>query len=142
MPQSTLLSTHGAAAYCRHGDRGGSHQAGKDAHRREVPERPRAEEQSELARPLGLRRVGGTVEAAGVGLGVRRDKVQGRLWHLYAMVPGVSYAATSATVEPEPLPFLLTLTQPPTSGPGGRRHCRSAHREEARREMAAQGYAQ
>jgi N-acetylmuramoyl-L-alanine amidase len=60
---------------------------------------------------------GGTVEAAGVGLGVRRDKVEGRLWHLYAMVPGISYAATRAKVKPEPLPFLLTLTQPRTSGP-------------------------
>src|SRR5688572_6721984 len=34
---------------------------------------------------------GGTVEAAGLGLGVRRGKVQGRLWHLYARVPELSY---------------------------------------------------
>jgi N-acetylmuramoyl-L-alanine amidase len=55
--------------------------------------------------------------AAGVGLGVRRDKVQGRLWHFYALVPGISYAATSAKVKREPLPFLLTQTQPRASGP-------------------------
>jgi N-acetylmuramoyl-L-alanine amidase len=60
---------------------------------------------------------GGTVEAAGVGLGVRRDKVQGRLWHSYARVPGISYAATSVKVKPEPLPFLLTLKEPRETGP-------------------------
>jgi N-acetylmuramoyl-L-alanine amidase len=60
---------------------------------------------------------GGTVEAAGVGLGVRRDKVQGRLWHSYALMPGISYAATSVKVKPEPLPFLLTLKEPRETGP-------------------------
>jgi hypothetical protein len=59
---------------------------------------------------------GGTVEAAGLGLGVRRGKVQGRLWHLYARVPELSYAATRAKVKPVPLPFLLTLKEPRETG--------------------------
>ena len=60
---------------------------------------------------------GGTVEAAGVGLGVRRDKVQGRLWHFYAQVPGISYEATNAKIKAEPVPFHLTLEQPRQRGP-------------------------
>lgn len=55
---------------------------------------------------------GKTVEAAGVGLGVRRDKVEGRLWHFYTLIPGVTYNATDTVVTPEPLPFFLTLEDP------------------------------
>ena len=55
---------------------------------------------------------GGTVEAAGTGLGMRRGQVEGRLWHLCVQVPGVAYANTGATVPPRPLPFLLTLQDP------------------------------
>jgi len=72
---------------------------------------------------------GGTVEAAGVGLGVRRDKVQGRLWHFYAQVPGISYEATNARVKPEPIPFLLILTQPRTSSPLVRQVQRALNRK-------------
>ena len=31
---------------------------------------------------------GGTVEAAGINLGVRRDRVEGRLWHYVVTIPG------------------------------------------------------
>jgi hypothetical protein len=55
---------------------------------------------------------GGTVEAAGAGLGVRRGKVEGRLWHFCVQIPNVSYAAIGAVVPPKPLPFLLTLENP------------------------------
>jgi len=55
---------------------------------------------------------GGVVEAAGTGLGVRRGKVEGRLWHFCTQIPGVTYAATNAVVTPKPLPFLLTLEEP------------------------------
>lgn len=55
---------------------------------------------------------GGTVEAAGSGLGVRRGTIEGRLWHFCAKVPGVDYAATGASVPPKPLPFLLMLEEP------------------------------
>lgn len=55
---------------------------------------------------------GGTVEAAGTGLGVRRGKVEGRLWHHCVQIPGVLYHATGAVVPPKPLPFLLTLKDP------------------------------
>lgn len=55
---------------------------------------------------------GGTVEAAGTGLGVRRGRVEGRQWHFCAQIPGVAYAATGAVVAPRPLPFLLTLEIP------------------------------
>ncbi|WP_052732565.1 peptidoglycan-binding domain-containing protein [Hymenobacter terrenus] len=55
---------------------------------------------------------GGTVEAAGAGLGVRRGKVEGRVWHFCVQIPEVTYAATGAVVPPKPLPFLLTLEEP------------------------------
>ena len=55
---------------------------------------------------------GGTVEAAGTGLGVRRGKVEGRQWHFCAKIPGVAYTATNVVVPPQPLPFLLTLENP------------------------------
>lgn len=55
---------------------------------------------------------GGVVEAAGTGLGVRRGKVEGRLWHFCTLIPGVQYAATDAVVAPKPLPYLLTLEAP------------------------------
>lgn len=57
---------------------------------------------------------GGTVEAAGTGLGVRRGKVEGRLWHHCVQIPGVLYQATGAVVPLKPLPFLLTLEEPNT----------------------------
>lgn len=61
--------------------------------------------------------VGGTVEAAGTGLGVRRGKVGGRLWHHYAMIPELHYSSTDAAVAPKPLPTMLTLEEPLTTGP-------------------------
>ena len=59
---------------------------------------------------------GGTVEAAGTGLGVRRGKVEGRLWHFYTLVPEVVYTSTGAMIESRSLPFLLTLEDPNISG--------------------------
>lgn len=55
---------------------------------------------------------GGTVEAAGTGLNVRRGKIEGRLWHHCVQIPGVSYATTGTVVPPKALPFLLTLEDP------------------------------
>lgn len=60
---------------------------------------------------------GGTVEAAGIGLGVRRDKVEARLWHFCALVPEVTYISTAAVITAKPLPYLLTLEEPNISGP-------------------------
>lgn len=59
---------------------------------------------------------GGTVEAAGTGLGVRRGKVEGRQWHFYALIPEVVYSTTDAVVESKPLPYILTLEDPNISG--------------------------
>lgn len=59
---------------------------------------------------------GGTVEAAGTGLGVRRGKIEGRLWHFLALVPGVTYSADGAVVLPKALPILLTLENPNIKG--------------------------
>ncbi len=60
---------------------------------------------------------GGTVEAAGANLGVRRDKVEGRLWHFCAQIPGVQYEPTGAVVPPRPLPMLLALEDPNVKSP-------------------------
>jgi len=59
---------------------------------------------------------GGTVEAAGTGLGVRRGKIEGRLWHFWVKVPGLTYSSTGAVVTPKKLPFLLTLEHPNIEG--------------------------
>ena len=59
---------------------------------------------------------GGTVEAAGTGLGVRRGEIEGRLWHFYTKVPEITYHSTGAVVAPKPLPYLLTLEEPNMSG--------------------------
>ena len=55
---------------------------------------------------------GGTVEAAGVNLGVRRDRVEGRLWNYVATIPELTYSSTGYVVAPIPLPYLLTLEIP------------------------------
>jgi hypothetical protein len=55
---------------------------------------------------------GGTVEAAGVNLGVRRDRIEGRLWHYIVKVPGLTYASTGYVAPVKPLPYLLTLETP------------------------------
>jgi N-acetylmuramoyl-L-alanine amidase len=55
---------------------------------------------------------GGTVEAAGVNLGVRRDKVEGRLWNYVVTIPGLAYASTGYVAPVTPLPYLLTLETP------------------------------
>ena len=59
---------------------------------------------------------GGTVEAAGTGLGVRRGKVEGRLWHFCAEVPDVTYHPTDTVVKPKPLPYQLILADPNLKG--------------------------
>jgi hypothetical protein len=60
---------------------------------------------------------GRTIEAAGVGLGVRRGKVRGRLWHLFAKIPELSYAPTGHVEPPGLLPVLLTLETPNIRSP-------------------------
>ena len=59
---------------------------------------------------------GGTVEAAGTGLGVRRGKIEGRLWHHWVKIPELTYSSSNIIVAPKPLPFLLTLEDPNMSG--------------------------
>ena len=60
---------------------------------------------------------GKVIEAAGVGLGVRRGPIEGRLWHHCARIPDVIYRATGQPVAPKPLPYLLQLEQPWVTGP-------------------------
>jgi hypothetical protein len=60
---------------------------------------------------------GKTIEAAGVNLGVREGKIEGRQWHYCVKVPEVAYSASGPAVIPKPMPFLLSLSQPPISGP-------------------------
>lgn len=60
---------------------------------------------------------GGTVEAAGTGLGVKRGKIEGRLWHCWVKIPELTYSSSGAVITPKPLPFLLTLEEPNMSGP-------------------------
>lgn len=59
---------------------------------------------------------GGTVEAAGVNLGVRKGRVEGRQWHFCAMIPDVQYESSGKVIKPKPVPFLMTVTNPPTTG--------------------------
>jgi hypothetical protein len=59
---------------------------------------------------------GGTVEAAGTGLGVRRGSSGGRLWHFCAMIPEIAYEATGLPRAPTPIPFLLQLKRSNTKG--------------------------
>ena len=42
---------------------------------------------------------GGTVEAAGINLGVRRDRVEGRLWHFVVTIPELTYTSTGQSRE-------------------------------------------
>jgi hypothetical protein len=55
---------------------------------------------------------GGTVEAAGINLGVRRDRVEGRLWNYVATIPELAYSSTGYVAVTKPLPYLLTLETP------------------------------
>lgn len=55
---------------------------------------------------------GGTVEAAGINLGVRRDSVEGRLWHYVVKIPELTYSTTGFVATSTPLPYLLTLETP------------------------------
>lgn len=55
---------------------------------------------------------GGTVEAAGINLGVRRDRVEGRLWHYAATIPELTYSPTGYIAPVTPMPYLLTLETP------------------------------
>lgn len=59
---------------------------------------------------------GGTVEAAGTGLGVRRGKIEGRLWHFWVKIPDVIYQSSGVEVQSKPLPFLLELKTPYMTG--------------------------
>lgn len=61
--------------------------------------------------------VGKMIEAAGVGLGVRRGLIEGRLWHHCVLIPDVTYRATGEPIAPKPLPYLLQLEDPWVSGP-------------------------
>lgn len=64
---------------------------------------------------------GGTVEAAGVRLGVRRDKVRGRVWDLFARIPNVDYSVTSKGTAPVEPPLVLRLQEGNTTGANVRR---------------------
>lgn len=59
---------------------------------------------------------GGTVEAAGKGLGVRRGKIEGRLWHYCVKIPELIYSSSGVNVKPLALPFLLELRNPNMNG--------------------------
>jgi len=59
---------------------------------------------------------GTTIEAAGVNLGVREDSVNGRLWHFFARVPQLTYAATTFVAKPRQIPVLLEVKDPPMTG--------------------------
>ncbi len=59
---------------------------------------------------------GGVVEAASPSLGVRRGKIEGRLWHHWAKIPELTYTSTGVVVTPKPLPFMLTLEDPNMKG--------------------------
>lgn len=60
---------------------------------------------------------GGTVEAAGVNLGVRKGKIAGRTWDFFAKIPELSYEPISSAPKAAPPPFVLRLTEPPVAGP-------------------------
>jgi N-acetylmuramoyl-L-alanine amidase len=64
---------------------------------------------------------GRTVEAAGIGLGVRRGKVRGRLWHHVARIPELTYSSTGHVEPAVQLPTLLTLETPNIKSPLVRR---------------------
>lgn len=61
---------------------------------------------------------GKVVEAAGVGLGVRRYKLEGRPWDHMVMIPELQYSATMPrSTSSIVMPFMLRLTDPWTSHP-------------------------
>jgi hypothetical protein len=60
---------------------------------------------------------GGTVEAAGTGLGVRRGKVEGRSWDFFTKIPELAYSSSGIVIASKPLPYLLTLKEPNITGP-------------------------
>jgi hypothetical protein len=64
---------------------------------------------------------GGTVEAAGVRLGVKRDKVRGRVWDLFARIPAVDYSVTSEGTAPVEAPTVLRLQKVNVKGANVRR---------------------
>jgi hypothetical protein len=59
---------------------------------------------------------GGTVEAAGVNVGVVRGVIEGRDWNYCVKIPELAYSVTGDPVEPQPLPFLLKLENPNMTG--------------------------
>lgn len=62
--------------------------------------------------------LGRVVEAAGVGLGVRRHTMEGRPWDYAVRIPELQYSAWNAdaiATQPAPQPFNLRLTDPWTS---------------------------
>jgi N-acetylmuramoyl-L-alanine amidase len=60
---------------------------------------------------------GGTIEAAGVALGVRQLKVEERHWDAFCYVPGLIYDPVGTLPSTTPLPTVITLKRPPTTGP-------------------------
>lgn len=58
--------------------------------------------------------IGGTVEAAGVNLGVRRGKIIGRTWDYYAKIPELTYDKPRPTNDSIKVPFVIRLTSPLT----------------------------
>lgn len=59
---------------------------------------------------------GKTIEAAGVNLGVCERTINGRLWHFFALIPELTYAATDFVAKPKQLPMLLELKDPRMTG--------------------------
>lgn len=60
---------------------------------------------------------GGTIEALGRSRGVVRGRIEGRLWHAYARLPGLAYRQASDSFVPRPLPDLLVWHEEPPRGP-------------------------
>lgn len=60
---------------------------------------------------------GGTIEALGRSRGIARGRVEGRLWHAFARLPGLAYRQASDSFVPRPMPDLLVWHEEPPRGP-------------------------
>ena len=60
---------------------------------------------------------GGTIEAMDAKNGVKRGKVEGRQWHVFAKIPGLTYATASSAYSKSALPQLWQLKRQNMQGP-------------------------
>jgi N-acetylmuramoyl-L-alanine amidase len=60
---------------------------------------------------------GGTIEAMDAKNGVKRGKVEGRQWHAFAKIPGLTYDAASSSYNKLALPQLWQLKRQNMEGP-------------------------